>query len=119
MSQSRLLYEFDPQTKREALERANYTCERCGREENRENGIQLNAHHIISIWFARENPCLALEVIKSLSNCEIVCRECHNAIHNQETRTYYEELAPIVLRNYLNMIVNHDKDNWRWKGQND
>lgn len=116
MSQSRLLYEFDPTTKREALDRVNYTCEICGREEDRSNGIFLQAHHKIAIWFARENPCLALEVIKSLANCEIVCRDCHSKLHNQETRTYYEELSPIVLSNYLNMIVDHDKDNWRWKG---
>jgi predicted HNH restriction endonuclease len=114
-AEKRRVFEFDFKTKQEALQRTHYTCEICGREENREKGVYLQAHHRIAIWFALENPCLALEAIRSLANLEIVCRECHSKIHEQESRTYYAELAPIVLRNYLNQVIDPSKDDWREK----
>lgn len=70
-------YEFDNQTKYEAKKRAGFRCEICGKPTN------LEVHHRIAIWFARDYmPQLAASVIKSLANAEVLCSDCHKQIHD-------------------------------------
>ena len=105
----RKIYEFSPQTKKEALSRAENRCDHCGKETK-----ELSIHHFISIWWAIETQCLATEVIKSLSNAAALCRECHSETHKQESRAFYEDVAPMVLASYLNTRLDHTKDRWRY-----
>ena len=112
-SKDRLPYEFDRETKLAALERSGYRCEKCGAEDERTNRLQV--HHQIAIWFCKETGCLGLEVIKSIANTSILCTRCHADTHRAESRAYYAELAPIVLKNYLALTVNHQLDDWRDK----
>jgi len=103
-------YEFDPKLKHEAIKNA-LVCEVCGKPETKDN--PFTCHHICSVWFARENPCLSLEVIRSLANLQVVCRKCHTEIHRHESRIFYQELVPEVAKRYLEITVDHSKDEWR------
>jgi 5-methylcytosine-specific restriction endonuclease McrA len=110
---NRTPYEFSLETKREALARHDYKCVDCGAEDDRTNRLQLD--HEIAIWFARENPALTVEVIRSIANCVPRCARCHSEKHKRESRKMYQELAPVVLQRYLELIVDHTKDDWRSK----
>lgn len=111
-SRSREPYNFDFHTKHERLSTVK-NCEICGKPPTRDDPFE--ADHIVAIWFAIENPCLAAEVIKSVANMRIVHRSCHRDLHLNESRRTYTEMAPIVLQRYLDMIVNHRLDDWRDK----
>lgn len=106
--------EFDRKTKIEALERNNYKCVDCGVEDSRTNRLQVD--HEIAIWFALENPCLVADVIKSIANAKPRCTKCHSEKHKRESRKMYQELAPKVLQAYLELVVDHHKDDWRKHG---
>lgn len=97
---NRTPYKFEDSTKHEARERAGGRCEWCGKEVPK-----LEAHHLIAIHIAREVPCLATEVIKSLANLVLLCSDCHSKFHDSapETLEKYIEYAPIVLKKYLEM----------------
>ncbi len=103
-------YEFDYATRREALD-TRPTCEVCGLPATKDDPFEAN--HIVAIWFALENPCLATEVIKSIANLQILHRSCHTKLHLQESRFYYQQLAPVVLAKYLESVVDITRDNWR------
>lgn len=68
-------YEFPKQTRYEAIDRADYTCERCG--SHHPGGKGLEAHHQIPIWWAIRHKEFAPALIKSIANLEVLCRECH------------------------------------------
>lgn len=104
-------YEFPPEVKKEALEKAGYACEQCGRQDNRTEKLQ--ADHRVAIWFARESKSLAVEVIKSIANCQILCQTCHSEKHKEESRAYYEQESLAVLQAYFELVLDHSKDDWR------
>lgn len=110
---NRKQYEFDFSTKQEALEKAGYRCEWCEAQDSRTNRLEVD--HAIAIWFARENPALTVEVIKSIANATVLCHECHADKHLQESRRYYADLAPTVLAKYLENIIDPHLDDWRDK----
>lgn len=115
MKESREPYNFSYETKIKALERSRYRCEQCGRTHSRKN--QLEVHHVVAIWFAREVPALALQVITSIANAKVLCHSCHNEEHRTESRNKYQSIAPVVLQEYLSLVVDHSKDEWRKKSQ--
>lgn len=106
-------FEFSDGVRREALERAKNKCDHCGRKANKLE--RFNVHHIIAIWWALETHCLAPEVIKSICNASVLCATCHAETHRQESRAFYEEVAPMVLAAYLEKTIDHSKDSWREK----
>lgn len=111
-SPGRTEYEFDRETKQAALEKYQYRCARCGGEETREDPFEFN--HRLPIWFAKEvGGALPVVLIKSLANCEPDHRSCHHEYHREETRELYLALAPIILKEYLESIVDMSKDDWR------
>lgn len=114
MSLGRTQYEFDPKLKYEAIKNTP-VCEICGEPETKDN--PFTAHHLIAIWFAKENPCLSLEVIKSLANLQVIHRDCHVELHKHESRIYYQEIVPKVVKKYLEITVDHSKDDWRKEKQ--
>lgn len=100
---NRTPYKFDDEVKHEARERAGGKCEWCGKEVPK-----LEAHHLVAIWFAREIPCLAPIVIKSLANLIYLCPSCHEKHHSTpETPEKYLPYVPIVVQKYLEMQVEH------------
>jgi len=101
---------FNHETKQKAKERAGWKCELCG-----EPADYLEVHHRIAIWFALEVPALSYIVISSLANAQVVCGEDHSKLHAQESRTYYAQLAPQVLKEYLESTIRPEKDDWRKK----
>jgi hypothetical protein len=109
-AEQRRVYEFPYAVKHEALE-TTLKCEVCGEEETDDNPFECN--HRIAIWFAIENPCLIPDVIRSISNLQIVHKKCHLELHQKESRAYYENIAPVVLYDYLEHIVDKHKDDWR------
>lgn len=70
---------FSNETKRQALERANYQCENCGRRG------KLEIHHILPIYIAtqvyQDLPHVALSVIE---NALCLCPDCHNKEHDRD-----------------------------------
>ncbi len=62
---------FSEATKEAALKRANFKCEKCGKNVNMHT---CEAHHKHSVKSGGND---------ALSNCQILCKDCH-----QETRTY-------------------------------
>lgn len=108
--EKRLPYEFDYETKQEALRRSP-VCEGCGKPETKEDPFVV--HHKIAIWFALENPCLIPEVLRSIQNAQTLHRSCHHKLHRQESRKYYQEVVPVVVSAWLTAKVDHSKDDWR------
>lgn len=102
-AESRAPYEFSTETKREAWQRQK-VCESCGRPHTKEN--PLHADHIIPVWFGLKYNVFSLEVLKSLSNLRILCRECHSR------RAHYDEteimaLASIVMIRFIEQERNN------------
>lgn len=90
--------EFTDQTKLEALKRADFKCEDCGRTKAqlREDGEKgyFEIHHRLPIYIiASEFPELSLSVIKSLANAEVLCQKCHAERHRTTTFEEYEAIA--------------------------
>jgi 5-methylcytosine-specific restriction endonuclease McrA len=106
---NREIYGFDPETKKQALEKSGFRCEVCGSTEH------LEVNHLVAIWFAVENPCLIPAVIKSIANTQILCHPCHAQSHLNESRAKYAEIAPKVLDKYLQAKIDPHKDDWRDK----
>lgn len=103
--------EFSHETKEKAKERAGYKCERCGKTGH------LEIHHILPLWWAKEVPALSYAVISHLANTMVLCVSCHRKTHLEETRTAIAEKAPEVLRKYLEVTIQPQKDDWRKKLQ--
>lgn len=98
-------YEFSPQTKQEALLRSP-VCEACGCPDN------LHADHILPVFFACKYPVFALEIIRSLANCRILCANCHKKRNHYDT-TEILSLVPVVVTRYVESIRNENTRNNR------
>lgn len=91
-AESRIPYEFSADTKKEAWSRQK-VCEGCGAPHTKDNPLQ--ADHIIPIWWGLKYNVFALEVIRSLSNLRILCRDCHSK------RSHYDETEIMALANVV------------------
>ena len=95
--------EFSDETKIEALKRASFKCEDCGRskEDLKKAGEPgyFQLHHILGIAVAvRLFPWIGYEVIKSVENCRCLCHKCHRVEEN--SRPDHEEIATELLNRY-------------------
>lgn len=88
-------YEFPKRTRYEAIERANYTCERCG--SYHPDGRGLEAHHKIGIWWALKHKEFAPALIKSIANLEVLCRECHFEADEENYEMTDEEIRGMAM----------------------
>lgn len=64
--------------KKEALERDDYTCQKCGfkpKNKRHENGRRLEVHHII--------PCKDGGESLDVNNCTVLCSACHVTTHRE------------------------------------
>lgn len=103
MQSKRAGYEFSAQTKQEALNRSP-VCEACG------NPTNLCYDHILPIWFTINYPVFATEIIRSLANCRILCRDCHKKRSHYDT-TEILSLVPVVVTRYVEGIRNETARN--------
>lgn len=105
---NRTEYLFSYELKRQALESAFYQCENCGKHDSRTN--KLEAHHLLSVWFARECK-IEPALIKKLDRIAMLCHSCHAKVHKQESRHQYEQIAWFVFG--IDTSPDHKKDEWR------
>jgi len=75
------------QLRRAVLKRDDYTCQHCGLRKRKGNHV----HHIM---LKSEHP----ELRFNLDNCQTLCDECHNNIHNGLIDYYIQQ-------KYLRQIV--------------
>lgn len=84
--------EFSKDTKEKCYLRASGRCEVCGVETD------LQAHHLLPLWFAREYfPQIAKHALASLANCQILCADCHRESHLSPDFNQYKLLAQSLL----------------------
>lgn len=113
-SKDRQPYEFDQQTKADALLLHGYLCAICHEPERPNDRFQYD--HEIPIWFAKEvGGALPVIIIKSLENCRPVHRSCHLEKHRTECRVELKEQAVELVRRFLNRVVDPTKDDWRYQ----
>jgi 5-methylcytosine-specific restriction endonuclease McrA len=93
-------YEFDNETRQEALRLSNRTCEACGKPETQDETFHHHFDHIIPISFAIKYPVFALPLIKSLQNCRVLCPECHRK-RNHYDSTEILSLVPVVVTRFV------------------
>ena len=108
MSKERTPYNFAPETKKEALNLSDHSCDNCDQVDDRTHRLQI--HHQIAIWAAREMG-IAADVIKSIENTSCLCQECHDSLHHQENRHQYAYLAWHLLG--VDVEPKNEKDTWR------
>ena len=71
-------YRFSTETKREALKRADFKCENCGRNKKETPEQYLEVHHLLAVSMAvRYYPELAPTLVSSLVNALVTCHDCH------------------------------------------
>lgn len=77
-------YEFTPETKLEALKRANFRCEGCGVPKREARDGYLEIHHVLGVAAAiKFYPSLAPAIISSLANAQVLCKDCHQQEDNR------------------------------------
>lgn len=85
--EKRAPYEFSSDVKLDALRRANWRCERCGKHKSETPEGYLEIHHILAIGIViKDYPQLAPAIVKSLANAEVLCCDCHTQIHREITQ---------------------------------
>jgi 5-methylcytosine-specific restriction endonuclease McrA len=95
-------YEFTKSTYSYALEKSKYICSECGEKKKRS---ELEVHHRVAIWFACQNPVLIPDVIRHIANAEVLCLECHQQKHREESFEHYVEEAKILLENWHSFVL--------------
>lgn len=100
-------YEFTKETILAALRFADFRCEECHRSKPQlaldGEKPYFEMHHILGIEIAvRYFPEISAEVIKSIANCEVVCRECHREIHRQK-QDYFAIAENLLKRARVNV----------------
>lgn len=86
---------FTDQTKQEKFEIAGGKCELC----NKQLPFELATfHHVVSLSYAFHYfPHLTDEILKSIANCQMLCQQCHEYIHKQDSLEYYTILVTNLL----------------------
>lgn len=78
-------YEFNPGTRRMAIQQAGYGCEACQAVYRVKQIQTLQAHHLLPIWFAANfYPELSAGIVKGIGNAVILCPNCHDQLHDRE-----------------------------------
>lgn len=96
--QLRAPYEFTQKTKIDALNKAHWQCEECGKKKSETKEGYLEIDHRIPIWFVLSYfPTLAPAVVKSIANARVLCKDCHERIHLTEKKKDYIERAKTLL----------------------
>ena len=72
------LREVQPQLRQVVLKRDDYTCQKCGKNED----IQLHCHHI---WPLNESPATSADV----DECVTLCKLCHKKAHKTPGCEYH------------------------------
>lgn len=103
--------EFTPETKLEALRRAKFTCEDCGRPKHEVGYLQI--HHKLGIAIAaRFHPEISHALLASIANTAVLCPDCHEKRDIADRKKHTEfaralqryELTQLVLEN---MVATH------------
>jgi len=90
-------YDFDKETKREALRLSHYRCEVCGKMKHETPEGFLSIHHLLPICIALEfYPEFSASLIASLANTMVVCVECHKE-QDMLSMKYHEAFAQALL----------------------
>lgn len=83
--------EFSDATKRDALRNAGYKCERCGVPKGQARDGYLEIHHKLAIWcVVNYYPYLLPEVVRSIVNAEVLCKDCHQEADNNMRFTHQD-----------------------------
>lgn len=100
----RAKYEFDKGVKKYAIEKAGYRCQRCGCKPTKEN--RLEVHHALPIVAViKEFPFIAPEIVKHISNAEVLCRDCHiNEVHGDMNENDWQFLAHALIDRYTQWV---------------
>lgn len=79
--------EVQSELRKLVFERDNYTCQKCGKDKNKEN-FELHCHHI--------NP-VKLDPLESadINNCISLCKDCHKETHKKDG-CGYKQLANCI-----------------------
>ncbi len=95
--------EFSDETKLEALRRANWRCERCGRQKQDVGYLEI--HHRLGIAIAlRYHPEISHALLSSIANARVLCHDCHR-IEDQSDRRKHQELARELQRYELTQLL--------------
>ena len=82
---NREFYSFSNSVKEERLIGCEGKCESCGVE------TKLFGHHLISCFLASNNSVLASQIIRSIDNLQMLCKDCHqDADDHQKTWNAYD-----------------------------
>lgn len=76
--QGRRLGEFSAATIKAAMDIVGHVCERCGHSGD------LKAHHILPLGIAKKYfSHIAPVILAHFANCQILCHDCHVAVHKE------------------------------------
>lgn len=105
MKIDRTPYEFSKETKLEALRRAEWKCEKCGKPKRECREGYLEIHHKLQVYLAiKYYPHIFPEVVASIDNAMVVCRDCHphedeySDIHHKEIATALWQIYQAIIR---------------------
>ncbi len=94
-------YEFPHQTVIDALRRADWKCEQCGKPKKDTPEGYLELHHLLPVMIAvKYYPHILPELIASLDNCKVLCCQCHSKA-DEESRLNHPRLALEIYTNWL------------------
>lgn len=83
--------EFSSELKEAARRRAEYRCERCGREGMTE------VHHLLGLSIAaKKYPGIAPAILSSLENAMCLCKKCHK-IMDRDARKNHKKYAKALI----------------------
>jgi protein-tyrosine-phosphatase len=83
-------------TKIEALQNANWRCERCGIEKKDTPEQYLEIHHRLGISIALHNiPSIEHALLSSVANAQVLCRKCHKIQDQEDARRWRETYQEI------------------------
>ena len=73
--------EVQPELRKLVLERDNWTCQKCGRNKDKDINLILHCHHIDPV---KNNPIESAD----MDNCVTLCKECHKEAHRRKGCRY-------------------------------
>ncbi|MBP9702553.1 hypothetical protein KBD69_02600 [Candidatus Woesebacteria bacterium] len=102
--------EFSDATKIDALKRAGYRCERCKVPKKKARDGYLEIHHKLAIYcVVNYYPYLFPELVRSIVNAEVLCKDCHQEADNAMQYTH-EETARFLGGLTIAMLSNIERE---------
>lgn len=88
--------EFTTTVKKEKFKDANGKCEECSKELTYNSA---NFHHKLSLAFVFYfyGDTFPDHILKSKHNCQVLCKECHNELHENDSVAFYSSIAQNLL----------------------